>query len=353
MSNIAYLALDIHARHSVLGMMAFNGQFKGNQTFQTSEENIIKAIKAVKAQKKYLTIEEGTLTYWAAQVASPYVTEVIPCDPKENALIYKGPKKGDKVDTQKLCRLLRLGELKKVYHPENDDRAVFKDAAHHYMDLRDQQVALKLKIKAMYRHWGVIDVAGEAVYSVRKRHEYLKEVKHPSIVDQLNRLYEIMDLTESMQKAALKAMKQLGRKYPEIKQFKKIPGIGDIGAHIFDAIIQTPHRFTDKHQVWRYCRLGVTDRTSDGKPLGFKRLDRSGNAEIKALTYQAWMSALKGDNEVRRFYLDSLQRTHNRVHARLNTQRKIIAAMYGMWKRGQPYRPQLFRGSDEIVALYN
>jgi transposase len=342
MRKIAYLAMDIHANHCVLGEMDFDGTFRGNHTFSTSEKNIIKALENIKAKEKYLTLEESNLAYWAAQVASPCVTQVIPCDPKENALIYKGSHKHDKVDTQKLCRLLRLGELKRVYHPQSDDRAIFKAAARHYIDLRDQQITLKQKIKAMYRHWGVIDVAGEAVYSIKKRQDYLKQVKHLHIRNQLNRLYVLMDEAESMQGKALKAMKQMGRKYPEIKEFKKIPGIGDIGAHIFDAFIQTPDRFANRSKLWRYCRLGVTDRSSDGKPLGFRRLDRSGISELKALTYQAWMSALKGDNEVRRFYSDSLKRTFSRVHARLNTQRKILAVMYGIWKRGEAYRSQLF-----------
>jgi transposase len=322
--------------------MDFHGTFRGNHTFSTSEKNIIKALQNIKAKEKYLTLEESNLAYWAAQVASPYVTQVIPCDPKENALIYKGSHKRDKVDTKKLCRLLRLGELKRVYHPQSDDRAIFKAAARHYIDLRDQQITLKQKIKAMYRYWGVIDVAGEAVYSVKMRHDYLKQVKHLHIRNQLDRLYTLMDEAESMQRKALKAMKRMGRKYPEIKAFKKIPGIGDIGAHIFDAFIQTPDRFANRSKLWRYCRLGITDRSSDGKPLGFRRLDRNGISELKALTYRAWMSALKGDNEVRRFYSDSLRRTFSRVHARLNTQRKILAVMYGIWKRGEAYRPQLF-----------
>lgn len=347
MRNIAYLGMDVHARHCVLGDMDSNGNFKGNQSFSTSEQNIIKALKNVKAKRKYLTLEESNLAYWAAQVAAPYVTEVISCDPKENALIYKSSNKRDKVDTRKLCRLLRLGELKRVYHPESDERAIFKAAAQHYIDLRNQQIRLKQKIKAMYRHWGVIDVSGEAVYSISNRDRYLKQVKHLSIKNQLNRLYAIMDETESMQSLALKAMKQQGRKYPEIKEFQKIPGIGDILSHMFNAIIQTPHRFSNKHQLWRYCRLGITDHSSDGKPLGYKRLDRSGISELKALTYRAWMSALKGDNEVRRFYSSSLQRTFSRVHARLNTQRKIIAVMYGMWRKGEAYRPQFFLDSSQ------
>lgn len=353
MRNISYLGMDVHANNCVLGEMDIAGEFKGNQSFPTSEQNIIKAIKSIKAKEKYLALEESNLAYWAAQIASPYVTEVIPCDPRENALIFKSSIKKDKIDTKKLCRLLRLGELKKVYHPESDGRAIFKAAALHYIDLRGQQVALKQKIKAMYRHWGVIDVAGESVYSVTKRHDYLSQVKHLHIKNQLNRLYSIMDLTESMEKKALKAMIALGRKYPEIKKFKKIPGVGDISAHIFDALIQTPDRFATRSKLWRYCRMGVTDRSSDGKPLGYKRLDRSGISEIKALIYRVWMSAIRGDNEVKQFYLNSLKRTHSRVHARLNTQRKIISVMYAIWKNGESYNPKLFLGSDEIVALYN
>jgi len=80
-------------------------------TSQHLKKNIIIALKSVKAKRKYLTIEQGPLTYWAAQVARPYVDQVIPCDPRANALIYKNPYKKDKVDTKNLCRLLRLGEL--------------------------------------------------------------------------------------------------------------------------------------------------------------------------------------------------------------------------------------------------
>jgi len=351
MKKIAYLGIDVHARHCVLGHMDFDGTFIGNKTFTTCERNIIEALKAVKARDKYLALEESNLAYWTAQVAKPYVTEVISSDPKENALIFRSSNKRDKVDTKKLCRLLRLGELKRVYHPEDDDRALFKAAVQHYMDFRDQQVVLKNKIKAKYRHWGIIDVAGEAVYGIKKRHDYLKRVKHLHVRSQLRRLYFLMDQTESMQKRALKSMKQLGRKYPEIKEFKEIPGIGEILAHTFDAFIQTPDRFANKRQLWRYCRLGITDRSSDGKPLGFKRLDRSGVSELKSLTYHAWLSAMKSDNEVKRFYSQSFRRTVSRVHARLNTQRKIIAVMYGMWKRGQAYRPQLFLDSPQTGVV--
>jgi len=151
-----------------------------------------------------------------------------------------------------------------------------------------------------------------------------------------------------LQQLALEESLRLGRRYPEIQEFKKIPGVGDVGALIFDAYIQTPHRFTEKSRLYRYCQLAVTDRSSDGKPLGFRRLDRAGNSELKAMSYRAFLGAMrvKRENEVRRFYEHSLQRTRNSTRARLNTQRKIISVMHGLWRKGEEYQASSFLGSD-------
>ena len=342
MRKIAYLSMDVHARNIVMGDMNGNGKFLGNRPFTTCENNIIDALTAVKAKTKYLVMEAGPLANWVAQTASPYVTEVFISDSRENALIYKSSLKKDKVDTKKLCRLLRLNEFKQVYRPENDQRAIFKAAVQHYHDLSDQLAALKNKTKAMYRQWGVIDVFTKSVYSKSGRDKFLIKVNQHPIYLQLKRLYELIDLTATMKQGAKKSMKSLGRNYPEIKEFIKIAGIGTVAAHTYDAYIQTPDRFEKTSRMWRYCKLGVTDRTSDGKPLGYKRLDRSGIGELKALSHRAFMVAMKSDNEVKRFYLQSLQRTHNHKHARLNTQRKILSVMLAIWKKGQPYRAELF-----------
>lgn len=342
MRKVAYLAIDVHARHCVLGEMDGNGLFRGNRTFNTAEDQIIDALCAIKAKKKFLILEAGPLSYWVAQVAHEHVTEVVICDSRENALIYKSSQKRDKIDTKKLCRLLRLGEYKEVYRPENDERALFKAAAQQYTDFRDQVKGLKQKIKAMYRQWGVNDVFTETLYSPKGRGAFLEKIHQRCIRVQLLRLYTVLDVSSEMKESALSSLKSMGRKYPEIKEFEKITGMGPVGAHIFDAYIQTPHRFAKKSRLGKYCRLGITDRSSDGKPLGYKRLDKSGIGELKGVSYRAFLSAMKGDNEVKQYYLKSLKNTHNSKHARLNTQRKILSTMLSMWKKGTAYRPEQF-----------
>jgi hypothetical protein len=44
-----------------------------------------------------------------------------------------------------------LGELKRVHHPAEDHRAVFRAAVQACLDLVREQVRLKQKIKAKYR----------------------------------------------------------------------------------------------------------------------------------------------------------------------------------------------------------
>jgi hypothetical protein len=51
--------------------MDAKGNFIGNRTFHTSEQNIIEALRGIAARKKYLALEESNLAYWVAQVAMP------------------------------------------------------------------------------------------------------------------------------------------------------------------------------------------------------------------------------------------------------------------------------------------
>jgi hypothetical protein len=93
--------------------------------------------------------------------------------------------------------------------------------------------------------------------------------------------------------------------------------------------------------------LGLCDRSSDGKPLGRKRLDRAGNSALKAMSYPVWLGAWRSRraNEVKTFCETSLARTQDKTHARLNTQRQVLASLWGLWKRKEGYDPTKFLGT--------
>lgn len=319
---------------------------KGHRQFPTTESELVPRVASIEAKEKRLAVEASTLSRWAARTLAPHVERLLVCDPRENYLISRGGRKSDVSDAYNLCRLLRLGELQEVYQAEEDHRMVFKAAAQHYLDCRKRQAALKHKIKATFRRWGVLDMNGKRVYSKEGRKSYLSRLSQPEITQQLRRLYRSLDEALQSRSEAKAQMLRLGEQYPEIEEFQEVPGVGPIGAHLFDAFIQTPHRFATKQKLWSYCQLSIRSQTSDGKPLGYEELDPNGRGELKAISYRAWMAALRhGENEVARFYEQSLERTGKKTNARLNTQRKILATLLALWKNKSSYRPERFLGS--------
>jgi transposase len=142
-------------------------------------------------------------------------------------------------------------------------------------------------------------------------------------------------------------MGQLGQKFPQTARLDTMPGVGRIGAHVFVAYLQEPSRFETPPQLFRYCRLGIRDRSSDGKPLGYEQLDRCGHGVPKAISYRAWMAAMKRrQGPIDESYVTSLKRTGDAVHARLNTQRKVRHTLLVLWESQPEFDAQTFLGHE-------
>lgn len=346
LESVAWLGLDAHAKFSLLAWMDDQGHRRAHWRFPTSEPQLIKHLQLIPATTKHLALEECGLGRWLAQVARPHVTEAVVCDPRENHRISRHHHKCDEEDGYGLAHLHRLGALKEVWQPQSDARAVFKCAAQAYDDAVARQTALKLQLKAHYRQWGVIPV-GSTVYGPRGRAKYLAQVRQSGVRAQLQLLYQALDNALTVERQARRLMVQLGQPFPEIARLRTVPGVGIIGAHLFVAYIQEPTRFETPQRLFRYCRLGIRERSSDGKPLGYQQLDRCGHGVLKAVSYRAWLTAVKRKaGAVYEFYAASLTRTGDQVHARLNTQRKVLQTLLVLWQQQREFDPKTFLGTE-------
>jgi transposase len=339
-----YLSFDVHAATCVLGAMREDGTWLGEARLPTEAAALQKAVAGIKSPDIWLTFEEGGMSLWLCDLLRPLVQRLLVCDPRENASIARSAKKRDEWDVRELCRLFRLGELKEVWHSTDPARNALLLAAETYLQLRKEATRLKSVLKAWYRRGGVM-VRGSTAYSGKGRKNWLELLPSGPLREGARLQYTVLDALEQQRDKAWQQVAARGRDFPEIARFMASPGIGPVGAHLFSALIGDPWRFTTRQQLWRYCKLGITDRTSDGKPLGYERLERHGQGELKAVSYHAWKGAIVAkDNEIKRWYEASLARTGSARHARLNTQRKIIELMWTLWRSGQDYDPQRFAG---------
>lgn len=309
--------------------------------FQTSEANLIKAFADLEGEI-HVHLEAGELAPWAVSVIAPLVKRVVCSHPQTNAWIAKDADKCDRVDAFKLADLLRLNRFKEVQYPATQSRRDFKTLVQHYDELTAQQARLKTKLKARLRMQGVI-VRGERVFSVTGRKAVLAAVRSPPVRTAINQLYTVLDQSVASQTEARLLLLRAAQALPEIKIMKTAPGVGPIGACRFSAYIHTPQRFSSTRKLWKYCRLSVSHRSSNGRPLRRPRLDRNGCGRLKDVSRKAFEAAMRSsqDNGFKRAYQRALETTHDTTHARLTVQRKIVSTLRAMWITQTPYADEL------------
>jgi transposase len=338
-----YVGLDLGSSNFQQVGLNEGGVIKEQREFRTSAANLIKAFADLEGEI-HVHLEAGELAPWAAAVIAPRVSRVVCSHPQSNAWIAKDADKCDRIDAYKLAELLRLNRFKEVHYAPDQPRRNFKQLVQHYDELTAQQARLKTKLKARLRMQGVI-VTGERLFSATGRKEVLARVESRDLRTAISQLYEVLDQSVAAQAQARLLMLRAAQAFREIKLLRTVPGVGPIGACRFSAYIHTPNRFSSKRKLWKYCRLSVSHRSSNGKPLRRPRLDRSGCGRLKDVSRKAFEAALrsKSDNAFKRAYQRALATTHDATHARLTVQRKIVSTLRAMWINQTPYREELMR----------
>lgn len=345
-----YTSLDLHSRTSVLGVMNEAGEMLSTTRFDTRASNLKQAISELPDDHRIeLTVEAAPMARWAHGVLVDLVDRLVICDPRSNRLISQSAIKNDEADVIALCRLLRMGELHEVWMSENETRTVFHDQVFDLLKLRNQQRQLKTLIKTRFQAFGVLRLDGKEVFHPEKRQRWIDELP-PHRRNSTEQLYLLLDTTLGAWRDQMREVNRSGKAFPEIARFQEVPGVAEVGAAVFSAFVQDPNRFASGSQLCRYAALGITSRSSDGKPLGYERLDRRGQRELKNMSYHAWRTGIRRGHQcdvLRRFYDASTIRTGSKRHARLNTQRKVIKTLWSMWKNDSPFDPDTFLQTPE------
>ena len=337
-----YVGLDLGSRFFEQVVMTAEGSVTNKRRWATSEQNLISAFKDLKGQG-HVHMEAGELAAWVREVIKPLVKSVMVTHPRDNAWIAKDPNKGDTVDALKLADLRRMNRIHPVYYSDKRSRRDFRQLVSHYDMLTQHEVELKQKLKARFRTQGVI-VHTRLLYTKRGFKKALGQLRSPLLRQATEQLYLELTYTLQLRAEACKLLVQASNQFPEIKAFVDgVPGVGPIGAARFSAYVQTPHRFSNKRKLWRYCRLGVCCRTSDGKKLSHPQLDRAGRGALKDVARKAFEVAVNSetDNQFKRAYQRALASTHDATHARLTVMRKIVSVLRAMWLTNTPYQDQL------------
>ena len=142
------------------------------------------------------------------------------------------------------------------------------------------------------------------------------------------------------------------KKHKAWKLLCQIPSIGPIRAAVLLGILQTPHRFRTKRQLWNYGGLAIEmhssadHRSVDGhlqrsrKNVLVGGLNRNCNHDLKNLFKGAAVMASSKPGPFQEFFAALLATGMRPEMARLTLARKIATVVLMVWKRGVSFDAQ-------------
>ena len=339
-----YIGADVHVNNTELAV-----EYRRKIVQRYSVPTTIPAISTVLTSlqgRKIFAMEEGPMAGWLFRNLSQEVEKFIVCEPRRNKLIASEGDKDDKIDAAKLATLLRGNYLKVVHHTSDAHRAHLKHWIKLYHDRVRDAVREINKIRACCRLHGV-RIPRKVIRNQRHRQQWLSGLSNGVLEVQLKMLWIGYDATREQVDLTKKQFSSYARKYPIIKSWCALPGVGLIRATTIFAYLDTPWRFKSRAKLHKYCGVGLVRASSGkdkkGRPKPARlRLPWPVNGRLKDAVMGAATSAIeRTDNAFKDYYERMLANGITPANAKHSVARKMLSTMSAMWKTGSEYDEKL------------
>src|SRR5713101_4327752 len=351
MDSTKYIGMDVHKETISIAVLNSSGKLVMETTIETKASTLLQFIDGLRGDL-HVTFEEGTWAAWLYDLLKPHVTKVVVCDPRKNALLKAG-NKSDRIDARKLAELLYLNKLQPVYHGEHGV-GTLKELSRSYLTISGDLARVMTRLKAVYRSWAIL-CTGKQVYAPRHRAEWLVKITEPSVRRRAEFYYQQVDALRALRQQVLRDLLAESKKRQAWKLLCQIPSIGPIRAAVLIGILQTPHRFRTKRQLWKYSGFAIETRSSadhcsvhgqlqrSKKQISVRGLNQNCNHDLKNLFKGAAIVASSKPGPFQEFYAALLAKGMRPEMARLTLARKIATIALIVWKKGVCFDAQYLK----------
>jgi transposase len=261
---------------------------------------------------------------------------VVVAHPGQLRLIFRSKRKNDRVDAEKLAKLLFLDEVPPVYVPSRDTRS-WRRMIEYRRRLIAERTRVKNSIRALLRGQGI--EAPKGLWT-RRGVSWLGSVEFASEMDDLQRdlAKERLESLMGMITRVEKVLNQLASEHPGVQLLRTIPGVGPRTAEAVVAYIDDPQRFHRNKSVGRYFGLvPKQDASASSNRLG--HITREGPSSVRWLLTEAAWQGVHRSKQIRRVYERIRRGDKERTRiALVATAHYLIRVMLAMLQTGEVWR---------------
>ena len=346
-----YVGMDVSQKNIEIFALIGENNFPMGKISNT-QDGINCFFDKIAAPMKSITvaIETGTHSTWISRLLEERGCEVIVAHARDLAFIYKGDKKSDRIDAEKLARVVRFD--KKLLHPV---KLLDKKRQEALLAVKARDLLVKERtciinaIRGFLRSFGINDL-GYSHDTIGEMYSILpKEIRA-----NLRELFTALTAISNGIKAYDKRIEKITENYPETKTLQQIKGVGPLISLTYALIIGDPHRFCAK-ECASYLGL-VPKRDQSGevdKQLG---ITKCGNKLLRRLLVQGAqyiMGPFGEDCDLRNF--------GNRIAARggriakkkavIAVARKLAITMLALWRNPNVAYDPHFKANSKKIKL--
>jgi transposase len=335
-----YVGLDVHAKRSSMCILDENGKLVKHLEVKGSWCRLLEVVDA-QVPKPFAICYEASCGYGHLyDQFAKRAERVAVAHPGQLRLIFRAKKKHDRVDGEKLAKLLYLGEVPQVHVPNVDVRA-WRGLINYRRKLVGRRCAVKTQVRALLRGLGVA-VGVKGGLWTKKGVKWLKELALASAADGVRRDVLVDDLEHLDGKVTTveKELDRIAKGHPGVTLLRTIPGVGPRTAEAFVAHVDDVRRFTRVKRVGSYFGLvPCQDASADRNRLG--HITKDGPAQARWLLAEAAWQGRRRSSKIRG-YFDRVMRgdPDRKKIALVATAHYLTRVMAAMLRSGEAWRDE-------------
>jgi len=345
------VGLDVHFRKSSLCILDSNGKIAGQRQVHGHWDKVVEELGRLK--EPFQICYEASLGYGHLyeQIGKlPKAKKTVVAHPGQLRLIFKSRKKNDRVDSQKLAKLLYLDQVPAVHVPSQEVRS-WRALIEWRQKILGRRVMVKNQIRSLLRSCGIVPLKGNRLWT-NKGIEWLCLQTFPTVYEALRRDMLVSEFYEHQQRMVQveEALFKIAAGHPGMAVLQSIPGVGPRTAEAFLAYVDDARRFGHGRDVGAYFGLvPCQDASADKNRLG--HITREGPSTVrKLLTEAAWQGTLRSQRIKGHFAKVSGGDKQRRKIALVATARWLSTVMIAMLKSGECWRAELPAAKTAIEA---
>jgi transposase len=330
-----YVGLDVHLKQSTFCVLDDNGKQLQKRTVHGSWNTVLEELKAFK-EPFAICFEACTGYGYLFEELNRIARRVVVAHPGQLRLIFRSKRKNDRVDSEKLAKLLYLDEVPPVYVPSIQVRS-WRSIIEHRHKLVREQTRIKNAIRALLRTHGT--TSPKRLWSKAGR-RWLSTVELPTelYAVQLDILRERLESIICMIKRVEKLLGIYSKRHPGVALLMTIPGVGPRTAEAVTAYIDRANRFHRSKAIGRYFGIVPSQDASAGKNrLG--HITRESPGTVRNLVAEATWQGIRRSPRIHAYFERILRGNPKRKKiALIATAHYLLRVMHAMLRTGEMWR---------------